>query len=321
MGAFWRVAFVVAAVSMVGQTAAQRFPTKPVEMVVHTAAGGGGDLFARAVADIAVREKLLPHPFIISNRGGGGGTIAFNYVAGKRGDPYTILATPTTVFLTAPLRSGLDLGLDKFTPLGSMGTDMNALTVRADSPYATMKDLVEASRREPNTIVVAFGSIGGTGHYLAYQLEKLAGARIRIVPMKGAQAVLSVLGGHVHATTESLSEVTGHVEGKAMRVLGIPTAQRLPAAPNFPTMREQGYDIRSGLRRGFMAPAGIPKEVIPVYESMLEKVSQTAEWKDFAARTQMETSYQNGAAFGRYLIERQPELTQFIKDSGLVGQP
>jgi tripartite-type tricarboxylate transporter receptor subunit TctC len=300
---------------------AQAYPSKPIELVVHTSAGGGGDLFARTVAEIITREKLLPQPLVVSNKAGGGGTIAFSYVAGRRGDPYTLLAVPSTVLLTAPLRSGLDIGLDKFTPLASLGLDLNAVTVRADAPYATFTDFIEAAKREPNTLVIGFGSIGGTGHYLAYQLEKVTGARFKAVAMKGSQAVLSVLGGHVHATTENLSEVMGHVEGRKMRVLGVPSAQRIAAAPTLPTLREQGYDIQSGVRRGFAAPAGVPKEAAAALESMLEKAHQSPAWKDFATRNLLDNTYLNAAAWSRYLAERQPDMVQFMKDAGLAGKP
>jgi len=300
---------------------AQAYPAKPIELVVHTSAGGGGDLFARTVAEIITREKLLPQPLVVNNKAGGGGTIAFSYVAGKRSDPYILLAVPSTVLLTAPLRSGLDIGLDKFTPLASLGLDLNGVTVRADAPYATFIEFVEAAKREPNSIVIGFGSIGGTGHYLAYQLEKVTGARFKIVPMKGSQAVLSVLGGHVHATTENLSEVMGHVEGKKMRVLGVPATQRVAAAPTLPTLREQGYDIQSGVRRGFAAPAGIPKEAAIALESMLEKAHQSVGWKEFATKNLLDNTYLNAAAWSRYLAERQPDMVQFMKDAGLMGKP
>ncbi len=316
-GLFAVVFFLAASVTDVW---AQAYPAKPVELVVHTSAGGGGDLFARTVAEIITREKLLSQALIVSNKAGGGGTIAFSYVAARRGDPYTLLAVPSTVLLTAPLRSGLDIGLDKFTPLASLGLDLNGVTVRADAPYATFADLVEAAKREPNSIVIGFGSIGGTGHYLAYQLEKVTGARFKTVAMKGSQAVLSVLGGHVHVTTENLSEVMGHVEGKKMRVLGVPAAQRVAAAPTLPTLRELGYDIQSGVRRGFAAPAGIPKEAAVALESVLEKAHQSAAWKEFATRNLLDNTYLNAAAWGRYLAERQPDMVQFMKDAGLAGK-
>jgi len=307
--------------AMPAPAAAQSYPAKPIELVVHTSAGGGGDLFARTVGDILTREKFLPQPLIISNKAGGGGAIAFNYVASKRGDPYVIVAAPSTIVLTVPLRSGLDIGHDRLTPLGALGLGPAVLTVPADAPYRTLTEFIEAAKREPGSIVIAFGSYGGGSHYLAYQLEKATGARFKTVSMKGAQAVLAVLGGHVHATTENLSEVIAHVEGKKMRVLGIPVAQRLEAAPGIPTMREQGLALRSGTVRGFAAPAGIPKEAAAVLEAALHNVQQSAAWKNHTTRTQMENTWMSGAAFGRYLTERQPEMAQFMKDAGLVGKP
>jgi putative tricarboxylic transport membrane protein len=314
-------AFVFGCALAAAGASAQTFPAKPIELVVHTSAGGGGDLFARAVADIIARGKLLPQPLVIANRGGGGGAIAFNYVAGRRGDPYTLLAVPSTVFLTAALRSGLDIGLDRFTPLAAFGLDLNALTVRADSPYRTAADLVEAARREPDSIVIAYGSVGGTAHYLAWQIGKATGARFRTVSMKGAQAVMSLLGGHVHATTENLSEVMGHVEGGKLRVLGVPAAQRPAVAPGVPTLREQGFDIRSGVMRGFAAAADIPGEAVAVLEAVLRKAHQSPEWAEHARRNLIESAFLDAAAWRGYLAERQPEMAQFMKDVGLVRKP
>ena len=299
--------------------AAQVFPSRPIELIVHTNAGGGSDLFTRTVAEIITREKLLAQPVVVVNKGGGGGAIAFQHVAGKRGDPYTLLSAPSTVLLTSAVRSGLDLSLDRFTPLGMLGFDLNSLAVREDAPYAGVKDFVEAARREPASIVIAVGSFGGTAHYLAWRLEKLTGARFKIVSMRGGQAVTSVLGGHVHATTENLSEVVAHVEARKMRLLGVPAAQRMAAVPGVATFREQGFDVRSGVGRGFASPADVPKESPAMLEAVLVKAHQTAAWKDYAARNVIENVYLTGAEFGRYLAEKQPEMVQFMRDVGLAS--
>jgi len=103
-----------------------------------------------------------------------------------------------------------------------------------------------------------------------------------------------------------------------MRVIGVPAAQRVAAAPGIPTLREQGYDIRSGVRRGFAAPAGIPKEAAAAYEAILEKVHRSAEWKEHAARNLLDNTYLAAAEWTRYLVERQPEMAQFMRDAGLA---
>lgn len=297
----------------------QSFPSRPIEFVVHTAPGGGSDLFARVVTDIITREKLLPQPVVVLNKGGGGGTIAYGYVSAKRGDPYTVLAVATTVFLGAPLRSGLDIGLDKFQPLALLGFDLNSLAVREDAPYKTFKELVEAAKANPNTINVGIGSVGGTAHYLVYLIEKATGARFKTVSFKsGGDAVIAVLGGHVQATTENLSEMMAHVETRKMRVLGVPSEKRLPTAPDLPTFKEQGMDVRVGVGRGFAAPAGVPKEAAAALEATFERVYKSAAWRDYTTRNMYEDVYMNGADFARHLSLRQAELHQYFNDIGLA---
>ena len=111
---------------------AQPYPSKPIELVVHTSAGGGSDLVARTFAEVVAREKLLPQILVVQNRSGGSGAIAQSYVAGKRGDPYTLLSAAVSVVLSVPARTGMDVGLDKFHPLGMIGLYLNAFTVRED---------------------------------------------------------------------------------------------------------------------------------------------------------------------------------------------
>ena len=307
--------------SVVGTTPhlyAQAFPSKPLELVVHTAPGGGSDQFTRLVGDIITRQKLLAQPVTIVNKGGGGGAIALGYVGGKQGDPHTVLAVATTVFLGAPLRTGLDIGLDKFRPLALFGFDLNCLAVREEAPYRTLKDFVEAVKANPDTIV-AIGSVGGTAHYLLYLIEKSTGAKFKTVSFKrGGDAMLAVLGGPVQATAENLSEVMQQVEAKKLRILAVGSENRLPTAPNVPTFKEQGMDIRAGVGRGFASPAGVPREAAAALEATFAELYKSAAWREYATRNMYEDVYMNGAEFARYLSGRQAELHQYFNDIGLV---
>lgn len=298
---------------------AQPYPSKPIELVVHTSAGGGSDLVARTFAEVVAREKLLPQILVVQNRSGGSGAIAQSYVAGKRGDPYTLLSAAVSVVLSVPARTGMDVGLDKFHPLGMIGLDLNALTVREDSPYRTMHDLVNAAKAKPKSINIAIGSMGATAHYFVYHIERLTGARFNIVSFKsGPDAAIAVLGGHVHATSENLADVLPQVEGKKMLLLGIPALQRLPALPNVPTMKEQGLDLHIGAGRGFAAPAGIPKDAAVLLEQTVAKVHKSAGWREFMAKNLYEDVYMNAEEFGRHLAARQVDVNRFLSDSGLV---
>ena len=297
---------------------AQSYPAKPIELISPTGPGGGSDLVARTVADIIAKEKLLPQPVIVQNRAGGGGAVGQNYVAGRKGDPYTILVAGTSL-LTVPVRTAMDVGLDKFQALGMIGVDVNSLVVREDSPYRTVKDLVAAARANPKTINIAITFPGGTAHSLIYRLEQLSGARFNSVSFKsGTDAVAAVLGGHVHATAENLGEVMPHISGKKLRLLAVPSTKRLAGLPDVPTMREHGFDIQAGAFRGFAAPAGIPRDAATMLEATFARVYKHPAWRDYLARNMYEDVYMNGEEFTRYLQAQQGEFTRFLTEMGLA---
>ncbi|HZM47723.1 MAG TPA: tripartite tricarboxylate transporter substrate binding protein [Burkholderiales bacterium] len=297
---------------------AQSYPSRPIDLISPTGAGGGSDLVARMVAEIVAKEKLLPQPMIVQNKPGGGGAVGLTYAAGKKGDPYTILLTGTTL-ISVPVRTGLDVGLDKFQPIAAIGFDLNSLAVREDSPFRTLKDFLEAARANPKTINVGITFPGGSAHQMIHRLEKLAGVRINTVSFKsGTDTVTAVLGGHVHATAENLGEVMPHVETKKLRLLGVPAAARLSGLPNVPTLKEQGYDIRAGGLRSFVAPAGVPRDVVVRLEGVFAKVHKSAAWREYMTRNMYEDVWMGSDEFGKWLVAQQGELTQFLTEMGLA---
>ena len=299
---------------------AQSYPTRHIELVSPTGAGGGSDLVARMVADIIVKEKLLPQPVVVQNKAGGGGAIGAQYVAGRRGDPYVFMQAATGL-ITIPIRTGLDVGVDKFQPLGVIGFDLNSIAVAENAPYRSLKELVDAARDKPKTLSVGTTSPGGNAHALMFKLERLSGARFNIVSFKsGAETVTGVMGGHIQVTAENLGEVIAQVEAKKLRLLAVPSAKRIPALPNVPTLKELGYDIQAGAVRGFVAPAGIPREAAKVLEDTLAKVHKSAAWRDYMARNLYEDIYMNADEFGKYLASQKTEITQFLTEVGLASR-
>jgi putative tricarboxylic transport membrane protein len=296
---------------------AQSFPAKPVEVVAHTNPGGGADLFARFVVDIVNREKLLRQPMVVVNKPGGSHAVAANYVATKRADPYVVLTIAHSSFLAVPTVSGLDLGLDKFVPLNLFGLDSHTVAVRADSPYKSVKDLIEAAKKSPKSINVGVGTIGGTGHLVGYLLEKQSGARFNFIGLKGGgEAVVGTLGGHYQLCFENLSEIMEHVSAKKLRILALPTEKRLPFLPDVPTLKELGYPILGGLGRGFLAPAGIPKDAQAALEAAFEKAYRSKAWKDHSVKNMFDDVYLKGPEFEKWLKAELAVLAPFIRDIG-----
>jgi putative tricarboxylic transport membrane protein len=298
---------------------AQAYPTKPIEVTVHTSAGSGGDVVSRLTAEMIRRDKLLPQPLLVNNRVGGAGVIAFTFFKEKaRGDPYHMLSVTGTLLQMA-YRPDVNIGLENYVPLALMAIDPQTIMVPADSPYKTFKDLAEAARREPGTLVAATTSVGGTGRMLVYLIEKaVPGAKFRLVFFKGGgEAVTSTAGGHTTFTTENLSEGLGFVEGKRLRVLAISADKRLPQAPDVPTLQELGYPITAGTIRGFTFAAGVPKEAVATLESTLEQVHRSPGWKEFVARNIFQDVFLGSAAFSKFLVQRLDEYKQFYDDVGL----
>jgi tripartite-type tricarboxylate transporter receptor subunit TctC len=302
--------------------AAQGFPSKPVEFVVHSGAGGGPDVFVRAVSEIMSHEKLFAQPLVVANRTGGGGSIAFNYVKLKRGDPHVILGVGTGTLLTMAARPDLEYGLENYTPLAFFALDAQVIAVAADSKFKNLKDLVEAGRRDPNTISCAVASATGFGRVVLYTMERDMGARFKYVSFKsGTEAALAVVGGHIPFTTENVSETTALVDGKKLRVLAVTGEKRMSAAPDAPTLKELGYPIVIGTGRGFAMPAGVPHEAAATMEAALKKVHDSAAWKDFAARNMYEDNYLGSAGFTQYLVKQRVEMRNFLAAIGFAAKP
>ena len=312
---------VVAALA-VPAALAQTFPSRPIELVVHTSPGGGTDIIARVVAEILTREKLVTQPVNVINRPGGAGAIAYTYFKGRRGDPHTIMTVASMTLLVQSTRPDMAMGLDHYTPLAFLAQDPQAVMVSGDSPYRTFKDLVDAGKREPNTLVASVASPGGTARMLLWLIERETGARYKVVSFKsGADAILPVMGGHTQFTTENVSEGHGAVEAKKLRVLAVSSTQRLPAVPDAPTLRELGYDIHVGTGRGFAMPADVPAEAAARMEAILERVYHSAAWKEHAQRSMYENIWMGSAEYARHLAQRRGLVLEFLQAVGIAPKP
>lgn len=307
-----------AAVACAVGVSAQSYPSRTVDFVVHVNPGGGTDVFARLVTEIMTRDKLVSQPLVVQNRTGGAGVVAFTYAKSKRGDPHTVLTIATGSFLTATARPDLDLGLEHFMPLAFFARDPQGIIVNADSKYRTFKDLLDDAKTQPGEIVCAVTSATGTGRQTLWKLEKETGSRFKFVTFKaGSEAILSVLGGHVPFTTENVSEAWAHIEAKKMRVLAVTTEQRMPALPDVPTLTELGYKVQIGTGRGFVMPAGVPKEAAAAMEALLEKVHKSPRWREYAVNNLYEDRWMGSAEFARYLAEQRAAQQEFVEAIGL----
>ena len=302
-----------------GSAHAQTYPSRPIEFVAQTSPGGGTDLFMRSITGFLEKEKIFSQPIILSNRTGGAGVVAYNYIKSKRGDPHVIMTTGTGGILNAAARPELDLPLSTFTPLTMFAQDPQVIAVRTESRFKTFRELAETARREPNTIAAGITGPTGNARLALYLVERETGAKFKYVSFKGGgEAVLSTLGGHVEITGENMSEMLPLVETRKMRVLAVTGERRFTQAPDIPTLKELGYNIVAVTGRGFSMPAAVPKEAAAAMEAALKRIYDSPAYREYSERNMFENKYLDSAGFVKYLAERRVVQEEFLRAIGVV---
>jgi putative tricarboxylic transport membrane protein len=277
-------------------------PSRPVQYIIPWAAGGGSDIIARQVVAIIESEKLSPQPFVVENRVGGNAMVALNYVMGKKADPHTLMFA-TWTNLAVPLLEKIPYSLKDTTPIARYLLDEQMMWVPWNSPYKTLKDMVAASKKTPNSIKIGGASIGSEDHFVNALFQSVAGIKLNYIVFRGgAEAVLALLGGHVDGAWLNPSEAIDHYAVKKIRPLGVTSPARLADMKEAPTFREQGYDvIFDNHFRGVVAAPGIAPEVQAYYVDLMKRVTQTARWDKYIKETMVVPAFLGGKDFGDYL--------------------
>ncbi len=243
----------------------QAFPNKPVRLTVAYPPGGSTDVGARIVAAIA--EKQLGQPIVVVNKGGAGGQVGWTELSRQRADGYSIgfinLPAFNTVILDPERKAAFTL--NDFVPVINQVLDPGIIWVKSDSPYKTLKDLIEAARKAPGKISAGTTGILSDDHLAILMMEEAApGAAFRIVHFDGgAPQLTAVLGGHLNVAFDNVGTVFRRIKSGELRALAVMDTQRSRFIPDVPTMPELGYPtVISNSTRGIAAPKGTPAPVV-----------------------------------------------------------
>ena len=271
------VAAIVLAALTGAAMAQQDFPSRPIQLMVAFPAGGSTDIAARIVASIA--EKALGQPIVVVNRGGAGGQIGWTELARQRPDGYYIgfinLPATNTVILD-PERKAIFTEKD-FTPIINQVLDPGVIWVRADSPYKTVQDLIDAAKKSPGTIRAATTGILSDDHLAILMTEEAApGAKFRIVHLEGGAAQFKeIMAGNIDVAFDNVGSIVKRVQSGEVRALAVMDDVRSKFLPDVPTMKELGYPtVMSNSTRGIAGPKGIPAPVVSKLQDALSKAMQ-----------------------------------------------
>jgi putative tricarboxylic transport membrane protein len=294
------------------------YPEKPITIIVQAGPGGGSDIFSRTFASSAEKDKLLPQPVVVENKPGGGGSIAFAYVAGKKKDPY-FLVPAVAAFITAPLIGTSPVGIKDFTPIANFAFDEYMLMVGPNSKYKSMKEIINAAKANPKNITAGGVQLGASDSICVYLIEKAMGVQFNYVVFNGGGEVnAALLGGHIDMAIANPGEALELYKAGKVNILGVFSEKRLVGVPNIPTMKEQGINAVYVQNRGICAPADIPAEARMTLEQAFFKYTKTETFKNYIAQNMLTEAWMDGATFGKFLDEWSGKYAIILKDMNLI---
>ena len=293
-------------------------PDRPVEFVVQAAAGGGSDIFARSVAKIMAAEKIVTVPVNVVNKPGGSGAVAYSYLRTKRGDPH-VIATATSSYLTTPIQGHSPVSYKDFTNVAVLCVEDYVAVVRTESPYKTLKDVVEAARKKPNGIRIGGSSVGSSDNIIEHRLEKTAGVQLNyIVFQSGGEVNAALLGGSVDVASPNPSEAAQLIKAGRLRPLAMFSPERLSNWPDVPTAREQGFDVTLEQHRGVVAAGGITKDQALFWQNAMVKLSQSPDFKKYMSDNGLRPLVKVGEDSEKYVAEQHQFYTEILTELGVA---
>jgi tripartite-type tricarboxylate transporter receptor subunit TctC len=315
-------AAVVAVSAAAGQgNPAADYPNHPVKIIVSVPAGGGVDTVTRIFA--AGLQRRLGQPFVIENRGGGGGNIGAEaaYVADP--DGYTLLATqPAPITSNAALYKKLNFDPAALEPVAVMSKIPNVLLVRPDFPAKTAQEFIAYAKANPGKVTYASQGPGTTSHLTAELFTKETGTKMLHVPYRGTGPALNdLIAGHVDFIfMELASSVKLHEAGKA-KILAVATDKRLDTLPDLPTLVEIGVpDMVSDTWNAISAP---PKTPAPIVAKLNRAINDILGENDSKARFRELNLLPAGGSpqdMARLKKEETERWSKVIRDAGIVAE-
>jgi tripartite-type tricarboxylate transporter receptor subunit TctC len=261
--------------------AQQKYPVKPVRLIVPFPPGGSSDVVARIVADGA--REVLGQPIVIENTGGAGGNIGTARGAKAPPDGYTVTeCTIGTCAINPSIYSSTGYDLQKdFAPVFMVGGVMNIFTVHPSMPVKTIKEFVAHAKANPGKIVTAIGGIGSSNHLTPVWFANIADINLLYVPFKGSgDSITALLGGQVFAFVDNEPSILPHIQSGRVRALSVTGPKRSSHVPNVPTMIESGYkDFVVEPWFGFQVPQGTPPAAIQTLNDAFNKSVQNPQIK------------------------------------------
>ncbi|KQW26910.1 tripartite tricarboxylate transporter substrate binding protein [Acidovorax sp. Root402] len=303
--------------------AQDKFPSRPITLVVPFPPGGSVDIMARQYSEPL--SRVLGVPIVVENRAGAGGSVGAQYVARSKADGYTLVVSSQSSHLANPLtqpKIGYDPVKD-FENIAILGRQPNALVVHSSLPFKTFKEFIDYAKKNPGKLNYGSGGVGSMGQLNVEMLKVSTGVFTTHIPYRGGTPLITgVLGNEVQFILDNLVIMLPHIQAGKVRALAVAADQRLPQLPDVPTMAEVGHpELNLTSWTGLAAPAGTPDAVVQtLYKAARQVATSPAMVANLRDRGVIVPEEMSPAAFEKMMADRIVKFGAVVKRAGITAE-
>lgn len=303
--------------------AADTFPSKPFEFLAPAGAGGGWDTTIRMVGKVLGEEKIITQPMPVTNKPGGGGAVNLAYLQKKNGNPYEITVYSPPILLIN-LTGQTPLSYKNLTPIAMLINDFGAYAVPKDSKFKTIKDVMEALKKDPKSVKIGgTSSAGSMDHIQFLEAARAAGVKnLKDIPYISFQegSMAQLMGGHVDLLSTGMAETVGALEAGDIKVLALSSPKRIKSGPlsKIPTLKEAGINTVFINWRGLFGAPGMGKPERDFMAKALKKMAGTKNWKDVCDKNGWTPAYMGPDEFTKFLDKTNESYKSILGEIGFL---
>jgi putative tricarboxylic transport membrane protein len=269
------------------------------------------------------QTKIISSNWPVRNQTEGSGIGAMSYVIGKRGHDDTVAAITPTWLVTPLTLKGSSVSIDDLQPIAGLLVEPQVMAVRADAPYSTAKDFVDAARQQPDGLVQVGGSITATDSLTGKALQSQSGAKWKFLSFSDSgQRIASLLRGDAQMMIGSTDDFSEQVRAGKVKIVAVVGDQPVATFPAVTTLKAQGFQVDTLPEefRGFVGPPGMPKAALTYYQNLFAKLVRTPEWLAYAKQNGDITQFMDSGQFTSFLSAQKASLTKLVGQLNLAGQ-
>ncbi len=313
-----RIVLLVAGLGIAAAGHAQKYPDRPIRLIVPFAAGGTSDLMGRVIGQKL--GEVLGATVVVDNRGGAGGTIGAALTAQAVPDGYTFLVPHIGLAINETLYASRQYNAMKdLAPISKLGVTPNAVVVNNNLPVKSMKELIALAKSKQGRLIYGSAGVGSAAHLAMALLEYSTGAKFNHIPYKGGgPALVATVAGEVDFSIPAYPTSVPHLKAGRLRILAITGFKREPTVPDTPTVAEAGFPgTEFEIWFGMFGPAATPKPIIARFNKEIVAFLALPDMREKLAQAGVDAESSTPEALGQLLRSDVAKWAKIIKSQGI----